>query len=153
MLATLCYGVESRPCTELALLPHSPERVLLTLSWFRSMIVRSIHIPYMRVASMEYRGIKVTSKGQVTLPKAIRERLRVSEGDYLQVELRGDELVLRPAPKQNDRELLREYAREHSKERASLEEIQKMLSGLPFSIAERVSQLREEEGTSEDLLP
>ena len=102
---------------------------------------------------MKYREIKVTSKGQVTLPKTIRESLRVSEGDYLQVELRGDELVLRPAPKQNDREFLREYAREHSRERASLEEIQKMLSGLPFSIAERVSQLRKEEETSEDLLP
>jgi len=37
------------------------------------------------VTSMQYREIKVTSKGQITLPKFIRERLGISVGDYLQV--------------------------------------------------------------------
>lgn len=94
---------------------------------------------------MRYREIKVTSKGQITLPKSIRQRLKISEGDYLQAELRGGELVLRPAPKQNERELLLEYAKEHSKGRVGTEEIQRMFSGLPFSLAERVSQLRKED--------
>lgn len=109
------------------------------------MLVRRIGISYLAVTRMQYREIKVTSKGQVTLPKFIRERPKISEGDYLQVELRGGELVLRPVPRQNERELLLEYAKEHSKERVSIEEIQRMFSGLPFSMVERVSRLREEE--------
>ena len=94
---------------------------------------------------MRYREIKVTSKGQITLPKSIRERLKISAGDYLEAELLGGELVLRPSPRQNERELLLAYAKEHSKERISIEEIHQMFSELPFSITERVSHLRKEE--------
>ncbi|MEW6107042.1 MAG: AbrB/MazE/SpoVT family DNA-binding domain-containing protein [Bacillota bacterium] len=109
------------------------------------MIVRSNALPYLGVESVQYREIKVTSKGQITLPKSIRERLRISAGDYLQAELRGGELVLRPSPRQNERELLLAYAKKHSEERVNIEEIRRMFSGLPFSMAERVSHLREEE--------
>lgn len=109
------------------------------------MIVRRSGLPYLGVDSMQYREIKVTSKGQITLPKSIRERLRISAGDYLQAELRGGELVLRPSPRQNERELLLAYAKEHSRDRISIEEIRRMFSGLPFSMAERVSHLRKEE--------
>lgn len=38
---------------------------------------------------------RVTSKGQVTIPKAIRELYGLSEGDYLVLEPRGDDLIVR----------------------------------------------------------
>jgi antitoxin PrlF len=38
---------------------------------------------------------KVTSKGQITLPKKIRERLGVSPGEDVGFEERGDLLVMR----------------------------------------------------------
>jgi AbrB family looped-hinge helix DNA binding protein len=37
----------------------------------------------------------ITSKGQVTIPKAIRERYGLEEGDYLVLEPRGEDLVVR----------------------------------------------------------
>jgi AbrB family looped-hinge helix DNA binding protein len=41
----------------------------------------------------------VTSKGQVTIPKAIRERLGLSEGDTLEFSVdEGGRIVVRPAP-------------------------------------------------------
>ena len=40
---------------------------------------------------------KVTSKGQVTIPKQVRERLKVSTGDTLAYEIRETEVVLRLA--------------------------------------------------------
>lgn len=39
--------------------------------------------------------VRVKSKAQVTLPAKAREQLGISEGDYLEVTIRDDELVLR----------------------------------------------------------
>ncbi len=38
---------------------------------------------------------RITSKGQVTIPKQIRERQRISAGTEFDVVERGDEIVLR----------------------------------------------------------
>ena len=43
----------------------------------------------------EYEVIKITSKGQVTLPKVIRDKLKLGQGSYLTVLLNGDEIVLK----------------------------------------------------------
>jgi len=39
---------------------------------------------------------RISSKGQVTLPKAIREALGLRPGEEVVFELRNDEVVLRP---------------------------------------------------------
>ncbi len=38
---------------------------------------------------------RITSKGQVTIPKAIRELYGLAEGDYLIMEPNGEDLVVR----------------------------------------------------------
>ena len=38
---------------------------------------------------------KVTSKGQVTIPKAVREQYDIEAGDYLLFDPEGDELIVR----------------------------------------------------------
>lgn len=38
---------------------------------------------------------RITSKGQVTIPKAIRELYGLAEGDYLILEPKGEDLVVR----------------------------------------------------------
>ncbi len=43
----------------------------------------------------------VTRKGQVTLPKAVRDLLRVSGGDKVLFEVRGGEVVLRPGGRES----------------------------------------------------
>jgi AbrB family looped-hinge helix DNA binding protein len=40
--------------------------------------------------------LQIRKKFQITLPRSIRERLHLEEGDYVAVEVRDDELVLRP---------------------------------------------------------
>ena len=42
---------------------------------------------------------KITSKGQVTLPKTIRETLLVGEGDYISYEVKDDAVAIRKLPK------------------------------------------------------
>ncbi|HTT36023.1 MAG TPA: AbrB/MazE/SpoVT family DNA-binding domain-containing protein [Thermoplasmata archaeon] len=43
----------------------------------------------------------MTSKGQVTVPKEIREALGASEGDRLVFETEGDRVLLRKAPRES----------------------------------------------------
>ena len=42
---------------------------------------------------------KVTRNYQITIPAEIRKALGIKEGEYLTVELRGDEIVIRKARK------------------------------------------------------
>jgi len=52
-----------------------------------------------RTPSGELRGMaraRVTSKGQITIPKDIRERLGVGPGDMLEFLAEGDRLEVRP---------------------------------------------------------
>lgn len=46
----------------------------------------------------------VTSKGQVTIPKHIRERKAITAGTRLEVVERGDEIILRKARKGEKRQ-------------------------------------------------
>jgi len=40
---------------------------------------------------------KITSKGQITIPKAVRETMGLEEGDYVVFEPEDDRIILRPA--------------------------------------------------------
>ena len=39
---------------------------------------------------------KVTRHGQVTLPASVRRSLRLKEGDYVEVRVSGDDIILTP---------------------------------------------------------
>jgi transcriptional pleiotropic regulator of transition state genes len=60
----------------------------------------------MRSMEAEYEVVKITSKGQMTLPKLIRDKLKLGQGSYLTVFLKGDEIVLKkincPEPLSDD---------------------------------------------------
>jgi antitoxin PrlF len=42
---------------------------------------------------------KVTFKGQITIPKAVREALNIVEGDSVMLKIEGDHAILRPIKK------------------------------------------------------
>lgn len=44
---------------------------------------------------MATRVAKITSKGQMTIPKAARDAVRLVEGDFVVVEVEGDRLIVR----------------------------------------------------------
>jgi AbrB family looped-hinge helix DNA binding protein len=46
--------------------------------------------------------VKVTRKGQTTIPAKIREQLGIKEGDELTVEAIDDQIVFKPIPKLED---------------------------------------------------
>lgn len=40
--------------------------------------------------------VRVKSKAQITLPRKVREAVGIAEGDYLQVIVRGNRIILEP---------------------------------------------------------
>lgn len=87
---------------------------------------------------------KVTAKGQITLPKAVRERLFFQTGDYLEMEIQDHELVIRSAPRRNDALLLRDYSAPYAAKAADLQDLRKRLANLPISLEAEVRAGREE---------
>jgi AbrB family looped-hinge helix DNA binding protein len=47
------------------------------------------------------REAKITSKGQITVPREVRHALGVKPGDKIVFERNGDEVVVRPARKES----------------------------------------------------
>ncbi|RJX25510.1 MAG: AbrB/MazE/SpoVT family DNA-binding domain-containing protein [Dethiobacter sp.] len=88
--------------------------------------------------------VKVTSKGQITLPRSLREQLNIKEGDYLDASIHSSSLLLKPVPRQSDAEIIREHCKKYNSDKAALEETRRILKKVPFSLSERASKLREE---------
>lgn len=44
---------------------------------------------------MSYELVKLTSKGQLTLPKEYRDKLRLEKGSHLTIAMKGDALILK----------------------------------------------------------
>lgn len=89
--------------------------------------------------------VKVTTDGQITLPKSMRDKLGVGEGGYLEAFFRGNELVFRHLPDKTGKETLAAYCRLHSTARIELDEARHILERAPFSLSERVRILREQD--------
>ncbi len=88
--------------------------------------------------------VKVTSKGQITLPQNMRDKLNIREGDYLDIIINKDAFLLKPSPKDNNLEVIMEYCNKYSAGKVSLQETREVLRKVPFSLSEKTSKLREE---------
>jgi len=69
--------------------------------------------------------VTLSSKGQIVIPKTVRDRLNLCEGAELAVEMHGQDLILRQLPKRDWRQwsgrfpgggMLQELEREHREE-------------------------------------
>ncbi|MFZ0006072.1 MAG: AbrB/MazE/SpoVT family DNA-binding domain-containing protein [Methanoregula sp.] len=61
--------------------------------------------------------IKVSSKGLVTLPKKIRSKLGINDGDYLAISSNKDQIIFRKAKIEIDYENPDDAWKEYSKKR------------------------------------
>lgn len=101
--------------------------------------------------------VKVTSKGQITLPKKARDVMMVREGDHLVASMQDDAIVLRRRDEASDSEKARAYARRYLEERGidpqrppqelTASEVRKRMPRLPIDFTEMIR--REREGREE----
>ncbi|MGB8309458.1 MAG: AbrB/MazE/SpoVT family DNA-binding domain-containing protein [Methanoregula sp.] len=61
--------------------------------------------------------VKVSSKGLVTLPKKIRSKLGINDGDYLAISSNKDQIIFRKAKIEIDYENPDDALKEYSKKR------------------------------------
>jgi len=61
--------------------------------------------------------VKVSSKGLVTLPKKIRSKLGINDGDYLAISSNKDQIIFRKAKIEIDYENPDDAWKEYSKKR------------------------------------
>ena len=50
--------------------------------------------------------VRIKKKYQITIPKKIREKLRISEGDRLKMDVKNDELMIKVMAKENPSDIL-----------------------------------------------
>ena len=87
---------------------------------------------------------KVTSKGQMTLPKAVREALNINTGDYLELEVQGRKLIVKTAPKQSEIMIMKNFAELQSKDTLTLQQLRDCFANRQISTVREIRELREE---------
>jgi AbrB family looped-hinge helix DNA binding protein len=97
--------------------------------------------------------VKVTSKGQVTLPKKARDIMMVREGDHLEAVIHDDSMVLRRRDEIPEGEKVRANALRNLRDlgidpgvphpELSPQSVRKRMPKLPTSLADRVRAQRE----------
>ncbi len=86
--------------------------------------------------------VKVTSKGQITLPSELRNKLNIEEGTYLDASIFQNGILLKPVRDEN--QLVKEYCQKYGSESEELNKAREILKKVPFSLSERSAALREE---------
>lgn len=84
--------------------------------------------------------IKVTSKGQVTLPRDYRLKLGIAEGTYLEATVFQDGILLKPASSSDQ---IREHCKRYTGDQGSLEKARQVLSKVPCSLSEQALKVRD----------
>ena len=88
--------------------------------------------------------VKMTSKGQITLPKEIRDQLMLGFGDYLQAQVKDGDIILKPKREIDDNMFLMEYAEQYAAKSPGLEKARELTAGLNLNMNEHVRKSREE---------
>lgn len=98
-------------------------------------------------------SIKVTSKGQITLPKKARDALMIREGDHLDAVIKEQSLIISKRSDITDSEQIRLYADKKLTElgysdAASLEKVEPIclrerMPSIPVDLTQRIREERE----------
>lgn len=88
--------------------------------------------------------IKLTSKGQITLPKEVRKRLSIETGNYLIVKVEDGKIILEPQRQEDDISLICEYAATYGTGKNNLDKVRKITSKLDINMQEYVRKVRDD---------
>ena len=91
--------------------------------------------------------IKITSKGQITIPRDMRDKLEIGKGMYLSGYIKDGNIVLRPLPQDDNKAKLLSYAYQKSRNSVGLEKVREMTKGFNLNMQKQVRKIREEESS------
>jgi AbrB family looped-hinge helix DNA binding protein len=94
--------------------------------------------------------IKITSKGQITIPRALREEIKIKEGMYLSGYIKDGNLVLRPLPQDSDKVKLINYAYKESRGSIGISKVREMTGDFNLNMSKQVREIREQEAVIDE---
>ena len=94
--------------------------------------------------------IKITSKGQITIPRDMRDRLEIKDGMYLSGHVKDGSIILRPLPQDDNKAKLLSYAYQKSRDSVGLAKVREMTRGFNLDMTKQVREIREEEADSNE---
>lgn len=95
-------------------------------------------------------NVKITSKGQITIPKKLRDEIKIKEGMYLNAYIEDGNLVLKPLPQDSDKVKLINYACEESKGNIGIGRVRERAKDYNLNMAGQVRDTREEEAVIDE---
>lgn len=87
--------------------------------------------------------IKLTSKGQLTLPKEIRDSLKLKTGNYLNVEIKDKSIILKPVIEADNSRRLLEYSEIISNGSIGLQKVREETKDLSLYMSDRIRKERD----------
>ena len=94
--------------------------------------------------------IKITSKGQITIPRDIRDKLEIKDGMYLSGYIKDGSIVLGPLPQDDNKAKLLSYAYQESQGSVGLAKVREMTRGFNLDMPKQVREIRKEEADSNE---
>lgn len=95
-------------------------------------------------------NIKITSKGQITIPKKLRDEMKIKVGMYLNAYVEDGNLVLKPLPQNSDKVKLLNYAHEESRGKIGIDRVREKARDFNLNMASQVRDMREEEAVDDE---
>jgi len=95
-------------------------------------------------------NVKITSKGQITIPKRLRDEIKIKVGMYLNAYIEDGNLVLKPLPQDSDKAKLLNYAYEESRGNIGIDRVREMAKDFNLNMAAQVRDIREEEAAADE---
>jgi len=93
--------------------------------------------------------IKMTSKGQLTIPKEIRDKLGLKAGDFLRAQVEKGHILLKPLPHKNADRIFKEYVAREGKNAPGLAQVREKTEKLKIDPASLVRRVRDEESAGD----
>lgn len=95
-------------------------------------------------------NVKITSKGQITIPKKLRDEIQIKVGMYLNAYVKDGNLVLKPLPQDSDKAKLLNYAYKESQGNIGIDKVREKTRDFNLNMASQVRDIREEEAADDE---
>ncbi len=89
--------------------------------------------------------IKITSKGQITIPRVLRKELDIKEGMYLVGYVKDGCIILEPIDEDADKIKLLNYAQKESQGSIGITKVREITAGFNLKMPSQVRKVREHE--------
>jgi len=95
-------------------------------------------------------NVKITSKGQITIPKKLRDEIKIKVGMYLNAYVEDGNLVLKPIPQDSDKVKLLNYAYKESQGNIGIDKVREKARDFNLNMSSQVREIREEEAVDDE---